>query len=67
MPFTFSRLEVPEVVVVQPQVFRDERGLFAELFTTSDFQAAGLPSSFPQCNRSVSAKRVLRGLHYQLL
>lgn len=66
MPFTFSRLKIPEVVAIEPQVFHDGRGSFAELFTSSAWRTAGLPASYVQFNRSVSAQGVLRGLHYQL-
>lgn len=66
MPFTFARLAIAEVVTVTPRVFADERGSFAELYVGSVWRSAGLPASFVQCNRSVSVKGVLRGLHYQL-
>jgi dTDP-4-dehydrorhamnose 3,5-epimerase len=67
VPFTFSRPEsLPELVIVEPRVFPDERGFFMETFKRSTFQAEGIPGIFVQDNRAQSAKGVLRGLHYQL-
>ncbi|MBV8267961.1 MAG: dTDP-4-dehydrorhamnose 3,5-epimerase [Planctomycetaceae bacterium] len=56
---------LPEVVVVEPKVFGDERGFFMETYNHGRYGAAGLPSAFVQDNVSFSAKGVLRGLHYQ--
>jgi dTDP-4-dehydrorhamnose 3,5-epimerase len=66
MPFTFQRLRIPEVVLVQSGVAADERGHFIEVFRASEFAAAGISSEFSQVNRSFSSKNVLRGLHFQL-
>lgn len=66
MPFTFTRTAVPDVVVVQPRVFPDARGFFAELYKASEFRNNGIKSTFVQINQSRSQKGVLRGLHYQL-
>ena len=55
-----------DVKLIQPRIFGDSRGWFAEVFNTATFAAAGLPSAFPQDNQSFSSKGVLRGLHYQL-
>jgi len=55
-----------KVKLVQPRLFKDSRGWFAEVFNQSTFSAAGLPSQFAQDNQSFSARGVLRGLHYQL-
>jgi dTDP-4-dehydrorhamnose 3,5-epimerase len=63
---------IPDVVIVEPAVFGDERGWFMESFNEPRFHKAlaelGLPPSRPfvQDNHSCSAKGVLRGLHYQL-
>lgn len=58
---------IPEVVVVEPKVFGDERGFFYESFNAEQFaQATGVTLSFVQDNHSRSAKGVLRGLHYQI-
>lgn len=65
MPFEFERLRIPEVVLVKPKVFADERGFFLETYKHSDFAAAGIEARFVQDNRSRSLRNVLRGLHYQ--
>jgi len=59
--------EIPEVLIVEPQVFGDERGFFYESFNEHRFhELTGLSVSFVQDNHSKSAKSVLRGLHYQI-
>jgi dTDP-4-dehydrorhamnose 3,5-epimerase len=65
MPFTFTPLKIPEVILVEPEGFRDDRGLFAEIYKKSAFTAAGITESFVQDNYSCSRQGVLRGLHYQ--
>lgn len=57
----------PDVVLIEPKVFGDERGFFFESYNQRDFaQATGLQLEFVQDNHSRSAKNVLRGLHYQV-
>ncbi|MBA2423495.1 MAG: dTDP-4-dehydrorhamnose 3,5-epimerase [Chitinophagales bacterium] len=53
------------VVVLQPEVFKDERGFFMETFRIDQFQGMGLPTEFVQHNHSGSVKDVVRGLHFQ--
>jgi dTDP-4-dehydrorhamnose 3,5-epimerase len=58
---------IPELLVLEPKVFGDERGFFFESFNHKAFQeATGLDVQFVQDNHSKSARNVLRGLHYQL-
>ena len=57
---------LPGVVVIEPKVFRDDRGFFAETFSTRALAGSGIPDEFVQDNHSRSTKGVLRGLHYQL-
>jgi dTDP-4-dehydrorhamnose 3,5-epimerase len=58
---------IPDVVVVEPRVFGDARGFFFESFNKRQLEAAlGRALAFVQDNHSLSAKGVLRGLHYQL-
>lgn len=65
MKITPTRL--PEVLLIEPKVFGDDRGFFFESFNQKVFEAAvGAPVIFVQDNHSRSAKGVLRGLHYQL-
>ena len=65
MPFRFERLQIPDIVLIKPEVFPDERGFFMETYKYSDFAAFGIKERFVQDNYSCSAKGVLRGLHYQ--
>lgn len=58
---------IPDVVVVEPRVFGDERGFFFESFNQAQFETAlGKQVCFVQDNHSRSVKGVLRGLHYQV-
>ncbi|MCV0437856.1 MAG: dTDP-4-dehydrorhamnose 3,5-epimerase [Hydrogenophaga sp.] len=58
---------IPDVLIIEPKVFGDERGFFFESFNQKAFnEATGLDVNFVQDNHSRSAKGVLRGLHYQM-
>jgi dTDP-4-dehydrorhamnose 3,5-epimerase len=57
---------IPEVLVIEPDVFGDPRGFFLESWHAQKYAAQGLDVSFVQDNHSRSARGVLRGLHYQL-
>lgn len=60
-------LAIPEVMLIEPKVFGDDRGFFLESFNQQAFnQATGTDHQFVQDNHSRSKKGVLRGLHYQL-
>ena len=62
-----TALSLPEVILLEPRVFSDDRGWFYESFNARSFaQATGLDVSFVQDNHSRSSRGVLRGLHYQL-
>jgi dTDP-4-dehydrorhamnose 3,5-epimerase len=62
-----TRLAIPDVILLEPRVFPDERGAFFESYNARAFaEATGLDVRFVQDNHSVSRKSVLRGLHYQL-
>jgi len=65
MPFQFKSLEIPGVILIEPQVFSDERGFFMEAYKYSEFASFGITERFVQDNHSRSKKGVLRGLHYQ--
>src|SRR6185437_1103899 len=65
MPFTFKRLEIPEVILVDAKAFSDKRGFFMESFKQSVFYENGIKTTFVQDNYSHSIKGVIRGLHYQ--
>ncbi len=66
MPFTFKKLDIPDVVLIQPRVFGDERGFFLETYKRSEFLNAGIDLDLTQANHSRSRRGILRGLHYQL-
>lgn len=58
---------LPDVLIIEPKVFGDERGFFYESFNAQAFaEATGRVVQFVQDNHSRSAKGVLRGLHYQI-
>lgn len=58
---------IPEVLILEPKVFGDDRGFFFESFNQQQFeQLTGVKTDFVQDNHSKSAKGVLRGLHYQI-
>jgi dTDP-4-dehydrorhamnose 3,5-epimerase len=60
-------LSIPDVLLIEPQVFGDDRGFFFESFNQNKFEeATGYKINFVQDNHSKSVKGVLRGLHYQL-
>ncbi len=65
MPFEFIKTEIPDVILIKPKVFQDERGFFLETYKKSDFEKAGIKAEFVQDNHSKSVKGVLRGLHFQ--
>ncbi len=65
MPFEFRHLDIPDVILIQPRIFGDDRGFFLELYKHSDFVQAGIQEHLVQDNYSKSAFGVLRGLHYQ--
>lgn len=62
-----TQTKIPEVVVIEPRVFQDERGFFLESFNQKAFdEAIGKHYSFVQDNHSSSVSNILRGLHYQV-
>jgi dTDP-4-dehydrorhamnose 3,5-epimerase len=64
MSFTFKKLNIPEVILVEAKAFSDDRGYFLEIFKESIF-SNWINTKFVQDNFSHSTKGVLRGLHYQ--
>ena len=60
-----TRNEIEGLAVIEPTVFRDERGYFVETYNENDMKEAGLDLRFVQDNQSMSTKGVLRGLHFQ--
>lgn len=65
MPFRVRQLDIRDVLLIEPQVFEDERGFFIETYKYSDFADFGIREVFVQDNHSRSRRAVLRGLHFQ--
>jgi dTDP-4-dehydrorhamnose 3,5-epimerase len=65
VPFSVEPTAIPEVRLVRPRVFPDERGWFLEVLRTDGFAELGLPARFVQVNQSRSVRGVIRGLHFQ--
>lgn len=57
---------LPDVYIIKPKLFEDERGFFMETYRADLFEKAGIPTTFVQDNHSSSKLGVLRGLHYQI-
>jgi len=67
MPYTVTATTIPDVLLLEPKVFSDDRGYFFESYNLRDFRSAtGLDVEFVQENHSMSTRGVLRGLHYQI-
>jgi dTDP-4-dehydrorhamnose 3,5-epimerase len=65
VPFSIEETSIPEVRIVRPQRYRDDRGWLAEIVALPAFDALGLPAQFVQVNQSRSTRGVIRGLHFQ--
>ncbi|MGE5327920.1 MAG: dTDP-4-dehydrorhamnose 3,5-epimerase [Deltaproteobacteria bacterium] len=63
--YIITKTEIPDLVVIEPVVYRDDRGIFMETYTRKNFIEQGINAEFVQDNYSKSAKGVLRGLHFQ--
>jgi dTDP-4-dehydrorhamnose 3,5-epimerase len=57
---------IPDVLIIEPRVFQDERGFFLESYQKGKFKEAGIDADFVQDNHSRSCQGTLRGLHYQI-
>ena len=66
MPYSFRRLRIRDVILVEAQTFKDDRGFFVETYKQSEFAANGIPVAFVQDNYVHSIQGVVRGLHYQI-
>lgn len=66
MPVKFVKTSLPGVLVIEPDVFEDDRGFFMETFHQRKYAEGGLDRVFVQDNHSHSRRGTLRGLHYQL-
>ena len=67
MPITVTPTAIPDVLIIEPQVFGDDRGWFYESFNQKEFsEKTGVKEAFIQDNHSYSSQYILRGLHYQM-
>lgn len=62
----FIPTDIPDVILIEPRVFGDERGFFMETYQQQKYAAAGINFQFVQDNHSRSVRGTLRGLHYQI-
>jgi len=62
----YTKLNIPDVILIEPQVFGDERGFFMETWRADEFKSTIADLSFVQDNHSKSSQGILRGLHYQI-
>ena len=60
------KTEIPDVLIIEPRLFKDERGYFLETWNQRAFNEAGIAARFVQDNQSRSVRHTLRGLHYQI-
>ena len=65
MKVNIEATEIDGVLVVAPDLFRDERGFFQEAFRADEYAKCGLPTQYVQLNHSGSVKNTVRGLHFQ--
>jgi dTDP-4-dehydrorhamnose 3,5-epimerase len=65
MKLIARQVAIPDVLVLEHEVFEDERGFFMEVYRRDHFRDLGLPERFLQLNHSRSARNVIRGLHFQ--
>jgi len=65
MGFKIIHEDLNGLMVIKPDIYKDERGLFMEIFREDRFEELGLPTNFVQDSHSSSIKNVLRGLHFQ--
>lgn len=62
----FAPTRLPEVILIKPRSFADDRGFFMETWQEQKFSAAGIAATFVQDNHSHSRRHTLRGLHFQI-
>ena len=62
----FTPISIPDIILIEPKVYGDDRGFFMETYQAKDFAEMCLPTRFVQDNHSGSRQGTLRGLHYQI-
>lgn len=61
----FIKTDIEDLIVIEPQIFGDDRGYFFESYSKAKFNEAGITNDFVQDNQSMSAYGIIRGLHFQ--
>ena len=65
MQVSIERTSIDDVIIVKPELYKDDRGFFMEAFRADQYKDLGLPTTFVQFNHSGSVKGTVRGLHFQ--
>jgi dTDP-4-dehydrorhamnose 3,5-epimerase len=65
MEFTIEKTKIRDLLIITPEIFKDDRGFFTETYRKDKFSGFGLNVEFVQDNHSKSARNVIRGLHFQ--
>jgi len=65
MQVTIERTRIDDVIIIKPELYKDDRGFFTEIYRSDQYKELGLPSAFEQFNHSGSVKNTVRGLHFQ--
>ena len=65
MQVSIERTLIDDVVIIKPELYKDERGFFTEVYRADQYKELGVPSAFVQFNHSGSIKNTVRGLHFQ--
>ncbi len=63
---TIHKTDIEGLLIIEPGIFRDERGYFFESYNQQEYEQNGLKTQFVQDNQSKSMRGVIRGLHYQI-
>lgn len=66
MKYNVNKVEIKGLLVIEPEMYRDDRGFFVESYKKKDFEEIGINEYFVQDNYSSSKKGVFRGLHFQM-
>lgn len=65
MQIKIEKTSIDDVIIVKPEIYKDDRGFFTEIYRADQYRELGLPWEFVQFNHSGSVKNTVRGLHFQ--
>jgi len=60
-----EKTPIKDLIIIKPEVFKDDRGFFSEIYRKDQYEEIGVPGDFVQLNHSRSSRNILRGLHFQ--